>query len=135
LNNGGKQVEYYEITYDQGKGISTVLETTWSTGLSYTTLPGVVEQGFTYVFKIRSKNSVGFSAYSDTLAIKAAQKPDKPDAPTTKMVGEFIEISWFAPNNRGQTIDTYIIRISACDGIAYLTDDSCNGSDSTVVND
>lgn len=87
MNNGGKQVEYYEITYDQGKGINTVLEATWSTGLSYTTLPGVVEQGFTYVFKIRSKNSVGFSAYSDTLAIKAAQKPDKPDAPTTKMVG------------------------------------------------
>ena len=112
-----------------------MLEATWSTGLSYTTLPGVVEQGYTYVFKIRSKNSVGFSAYSDILAIKAAQKPDKPDAPTTKMVGEFIEISWLAPNNRGQVIYKYIIRISAGDGIAYLTDESCNGTDATIVSD
>ena len=51
------------------------------------------------------------------------------------MVGTFIQISWLAPNDRGQDIDAYIIKISAGDGIAYLTDASCDGSLSTVVSD
>ncbi|MEI6370288.1 MAG: hypothetical protein WCO49_11360 [Nostocales cyanobacterium ELA608] len=42
-------------------------------------------------------------------------------------------IEWFASNNRGQAIDAYIIKISSGDGIAYLTDDSCDGTLSTVV--
>lgn len=135
MNNGGKPVDFYEISYDQGRGVYKVLEETWMTGTSYTTNAGVVTQGYTYSFMIRSSNSVGYSLYSDPLSIKAAQKPDKPDAPTTLMVGSDIQISWLAPNNRGQIISAYIIKISAGDGIAYLTDASCNGSLQTVVSD
>jgi len=49
------------------------------------------------------------------------------------MEGTDIVIEWFASNNRGQEISAYIIKISAGDGIAYLTDDSCDGTLSTVV--
>lgn len=51
------------------------------------------------------------------------------------MVGSDIQISWLAPNNRGQTISAYIIKISAGDGIAYLTDPSCDGSLASVISD
>jgi len=64
LNNGGKPVNHYEISYKQGSGQFTVLEATWSTGTSYTTAAGLVEQGYFYTFMIRAVNSVGLSAYS-----------------------------------------------------------------------
>jgi hypothetical protein len=102
LNNGGKPVDFYEISYDQGRDVFVVLEAYWTTGTSYTTNAGLVAQGLTYTFKIRSANSVGYSLDSTTLSIKAAQVPDRPDpAPTTQMVNSDIKISWLAPNNRG----------------------------------
>jgi hypothetical protein len=42
LNNGGKPVDFYEISYDQGRGVFVVLEETWNTGTSYTTEAGLV---------------------------------------------------------------------------------------------
>ena len=42
LNNGGKPVDFYEISYDQGRGVFVVLEETWNTGTSYTTDAGLV---------------------------------------------------------------------------------------------
>lgn len=133
MNDGGKAVDFYEISYSKDGGTYKVLEETWITGTSYTTAAGLVTQESYYSFMIRSVNSVGYSLYSDPLTIKAAQKPDRPAAPSTEMVDSDIRISWLAPNNRGQTIEEYIIRISAGDGIAYLTDASCNGALQTVV--
>jgi len=63
-----------------------VLEAYWTTDTSYTTNAGLVSQGLTYTFKVRSANSVGYSLDSVTLSIKAAQIPDTPAAPTTLMV-------------------------------------------------
>jgi len=113
-----------------------VLEANWNTGTSYTTNAGLVSQGLTYTFKIRSANSVGYSLESTTISIKAAQVPDRPDpAPTTLMVNSDIRISWLAPNNRGQTITAYIVKIRTGDGVSFQADASCDGSLSTVVSD
>ncbi len=78
-----------------------MLEDNWTTGTSYTTAANLVAQSNTYSFKIRSANSVGYSLYSEPYSIKAAQKPDRPDPPTTTMIGTSIKIQWFAPNYRG----------------------------------
>jgi hypothetical protein len=51
------------------------------------------------------------------------------------MVGTNIKISWLAPNNRGQTITAYIIKIREGDGINFSADSTCNGALSTVVSD
>jgi predicted NUDIX family NTP pyrophosphohydrolase len=63
LNNGGKVVEVYEISYAVDSGTFSVLEAAWpqASGTSYTTAANLVEQGKTYTFKIRSRNSVGYS--------------------------------------------------------------------------
>ena len=61
--------------------------------------------------------------------------PDTPNAPTTLMVDSDIRISWLAPNNRGQTITAYIVKIREGDGVNFAADATCNGSLSTVVSD
>lgn len=54
-------------TYSELASSLTVLEYTTSITLT---------EGRTYKFKVRSRNLVGFSPYSTTLEVLAAQKPD-----------------------------------------------------------
>lgn len=67
--NGGNPVLDYRITYEQGDGIYSVLQA----GLeeqSYI-LSGVVT-GVTYSFRVESRNSEGYSSYSEVTSILAA---------------------------------------------------------------
>jgi hypothetical protein len=80
LSDGGDEVAFYRINFDQGLGLWTVLEEEVY-GTDYLFSPLIT--GTTYSFKVEARNSVGFSEYSNTVSIKAAQIPDQPDAPTT----------------------------------------------------
>lgn len=51
------------------------------------------------------------------------------------MIGTNIKISWLAPNNRGDTITSYVIKIRAGDTVNFFTDSSCDGSLTTTVSD
>jgi hypothetical protein len=60
---------------------------------------------------VLARNSYGYSAPSASKSILAAQKPDKPVAPTTTVVGSSVQISWTAPNDRGSAITAYSVKI------------------------
>jgi len=42
----------------------------------------------TYTFKVQSRNSFGYSAYSTPVAILSAQTPNIPAAPSTSFIGD-----------------------------------------------
>ena len=52
--------------------------------------------------------------------ILAAQVPETPDAPTTNVVGDDVQINWVAPDDMGSPINDYKIRIVGQDGEDYL---------------
>jgi hypothetical protein len=67
--------------------------------------------GATYSFVVESRNSVGYSLQSIPISIIAAQKPDVPAAPVTKINGATIIVSWVAPSNGAAAITAYTITI------------------------
>lgn len=78
--NGGLPVLDYRISFDQGSGQDTPLETGVQS-LTYTThslIPGV-----TYRFTVAARNDHGYSEESVFVDVLAAQNPDQPDAPIT----------------------------------------------------
>jgi hypothetical protein len=81
--NGGALVEDYRITYDQSNDDYVVLaslvnvQTFTATSLT---------AGQTYKFKIESRNSYGYSAYSEVLSVLCATNPAIPTAPTSTVV-------------------------------------------------
>lgn len=73
--DGGAQVEDYRVTYDQANDDYVILEsainaqTFTATGLT---------SGLIYKFKVESRNSYGYSEYSDVVSILSAAEPDQP---------------------------------------------------------
>jgi len=64
----------------------------------------------TYSFKVKARNSVGFSDFSLPISILAAQIPDIPLAPTTTISDRWnVVIDWIAPYNGGTPITSYTI--------------------------
>ncbi len=54
--------------------------------------------GVSYKFRIKSKNSFGYSVYSE-LVLLCAFKPEVPLAPTSVLNNDKVTISWIEPNN------------------------------------
>jgi hypothetical protein len=73
---GGSPIINYQISYDQGNNNWIVLATGVTTKTYTTTIPLVA--GITYSFYVQSRNVVGLSIYSQTIAILAARIPDAP---------------------------------------------------------
>jgi hypothetical protein len=68
--------------------------------------------GITYSFKVKSRNIFDFSIlYSNEVSIYTATNPDKPEAPTTTIVGTDVLIQWIAPYNNGLAITKYFLYI------------------------
>ena len=90
--------------------------------------------GNTYKFKVQSRNSVGYSPFSNEVSILAAQVPSTPEAPLTILSGTSVIISWLVPYNGGSTITSYTITIRESDGVTFSEDaTSCDGSDPTIM--
>lgn len=97
-----------------------------------------VTTGTTYSFKVSARNSVGYSDYSESVSILAAQVPDKPLAPSTSVVGpkqaDFVKIEWLAPNNKGYQITSYLIKVRQSDGVTFSEEAvSCDGTDTAII--
>jgi hypothetical protein len=106
--NGGSALIDYKVTYGEQDG-SYNLE-----------VPGITEKSFTveglttgtyYKFKVQSRNAYGLSDFSNEVIVLAAQVPDMPLAPTTSIVGDFVQIDWVQPNEQGKQIIGYQIFI------------------------
>lgn len=65
----------------------------------------------TYTFRVEARNGEGYSPYSLSTSILAAQVPETPDMPHTEVVNENVIISWTAPPSNGSPINGYTITI------------------------
>lgn len=63
--------------------------------------------GVTYEFVVEARNSIGYSAISESLTILHAIPPETPDAPITTNSGQDIVVSWSAPIENGSPITSY----------------------------
>jgi hypothetical protein len=90
-------------------------------------------QGSYYKFKVEARNSVGYSALSDSVTVLCAQLPGVTAAPTTVSVGSNVVISWSAPDDGGTAILAYGIEIQLSDGLSYSSDlANCDGSQAAI---
>jgi hypothetical protein len=78
-----------------------------------------VVYGSFYKFKVRARNTVGISDYSNEIEILCAQEPDKPLAPTLVRNYDQIEITWQAPWSGGSAILSYTIEFRLNDDTSF----------------
>ena len=80
-NNGGTPVIDYRVSFNGGSGsVYTTIES------NIVTLPYIavsLTPGTTYSFIVQSRNAFGYSPFSASVEILAAQPPDRPTAPST----------------------------------------------------
>jgi hypothetical protein len=76
VNVGGTAVIDYTVYYDQGSSTFVQLEAGVTSQFYSTSV--TLSPGTTYVFKVQSRNSVGFSGDSAELSVLAAKLPDAP---------------------------------------------------------
>jgi len=89
-----------------------------------------------YKFRVRSKNAMGWSVFSNIANIQAASLPANPSVMTTSIdsVTGGVVVSWTAPYNNAQTIEKYQVLIFNKITNDWTEDNTyCNGSDSTIL--
>ena len=73
-STGGVPILTYELIYDKGLGNSVFIPL--QSGIAATTFTTVgVSVGLTYAFQVRALTSFGYSDYSSTVSVLAAQMP------------------------------------------------------------
>jgi hypothetical protein len=89
-------------------------------------------EGSTYQFKVEARNVYGFSVFSNTVSILAAQIPDQPfPAPTTTWIPDNVIVSWSIPDSGGSPITGYKVFLRQNDNITYSADlTNCNVTNS-----
>lgn len=131
--NGGTPVLDYTVMYKDSVTDTWEERQTNVIGTSVTITD--LNLALTYTFKVKSRNYLDFSlGYSNEVSIYTATNPDKPDAPTTTIMGENVLIDWVAPADNGLTITKYAIYIQKADP-AYYTQDlvNCNGELQQII--
>lgn len=110
--NGGSAVLDYGVWYDNASGDGTfVLLQNLIVDTSY--LATDLTKGNTYQFKIKARNAYGYSFFTNTVSILAAQEPFTPDAPVTTFdtANDNVIVTWVAPDDGGFEISSYTIYI------------------------
>jgi titin len=103
-----------------------------------------LNKGSTYRFKVEAQNNLGYSFFSNTLEVLAAQVPDQPEAPVTEWVQDeanpddentsTVKVSWVAPDNGGSPITGYRVSFRHSDLASYSEElVSCDMSASTLL--
>ena len=91
--------------------------------------------GQTYQFKVQAHNAIGYGDASTAFSIIAATNPNTPDAPTTAVNGENIQITWTLPYNGGSAVDGYLIKLKGSDNSFYENVVHCDGINTlTIIN-
>lgn len=136
--DGGSAVLSYHLQYDAGSNAVNWIDVIGLSPDSIATnviVSSNIESGTTYGFRVRARNIFGWGPYSAVTYIKAAREPDVPAAPTTSIDSETggVEIAWIAPDERGDTITSYLIEIANKAGDSWTTHASCDGSLPSVI--
>jgi len=67
--------------------------------------------GTTYEFKVESRNSYGYSDFSDVLTLLCAFVPDPPTTVMSANANELVTITWNEPIENGSPVTAYKIYI------------------------
>jgi len=90
--------------------------------------------GTTYEFKVESRNSYGYSAYSSTTSLLCAYIPDPPATVTTTNTNDQVTVSWSDPVANGQAVHAYRFYVLQSDGVTYTEETTdCDGTNASVV--
>jgi large repetitive protein len=90
--------------------------------------------GVTYNFKVQSRNSHGFSDYSDEVTLLCAFKPDAPLTVTTSISNSDVIVSWSNPVDNGSPITGYQVYVVQHNSAIYtLESTECDGSTTDVI--
>jgi len=83
-SNGGSTVIDYQVWWDKGLNTFELLQSNVS-AKTFTQSAGVSDGK--YQFKLKARNAVGFSTFSEIVTIIAAKVPDTPVTPSTVVNG------------------------------------------------
>jgi hypothetical protein len=76
--------------------------------------------GVTYQFKIESRNSYGYSPYSNSITLLCAYVPDPPASVSTQNSADKVIITWSSPVTNGSPITAFKIFIRQTDQTTYI---------------
>ncbi len=89
--------------------------------------------GVTYQFRVESRNSYGYSAYSSSISLLCAYKPDPPLTVTTANSNNQVTITWTTPVTNGSPITSFKIYIRNIDLSFIQETGSCDGTSATII--
>jgi hypothetical protein len=90
--------------------------------------------GQAYRFRVKSRNSYGYSVYSNEVSFTSGMIPNQPQAPSTTVSNENVVVSWIAPADNGSPITGYKLLFIKSDGLSYEESTTgCDGSNPTIV--
>lgn len=90
--------------------------------------------GLNYQFKVEARNSYGFSAYSDTLQLLCAFKPEAPLTVTTTNLNDKVVVDWAEPVSNGSPITAYKVYIANEAGNEFSQESAdCDGTSAAVI--
>jgi hypothetical protein len=91
--------------------------------------------GVIYQFKVESRNSYGYSAYSSSISLLCAYKPDPPLTVMTANSDNQVKITWKTPVTNGSPITSFKIYIRNIDLVFIQETSSCDGASTTIISD
>ena len=90
--------------------------------------------GVTYEFKIESRNSYGYSAFSETITLLCAFKPDPPAYVATFNTNELVTITWTEPVANGSPFTAYKILVQEKESGTFTQESiDCDGTSANVI--
>ena len=105
---GGDIIIDYRVSIASAGGSFSIL----ASGVIPTTFTATsLTAGVTYQFKVESRNSYGYSAYSSPITMLCAFIPEPPTTVSTTNSADQVVISWSAPVTNGSPITSYRIYI------------------------
>lgn len=118
--NGGSAITYNEFQCSTDSGASWG-SCTWANVSSTRADATGLQAGSTYLFRVRSGNSVGVSEYSDpSPSALAASVPSTMPAPTVASKSETsISLNWDTPSSNGSTITDFVLEKSDNGGTTW----------------
>ena len=128
---GGAVIEDYRINIaEQGQAFSVLASGITDTAYLATDLTF----GVNYEFKIESRNSYGYSAYSESITLLCAFKPEPPLTLSTANTNELVTITWDEPIANGSPITAFKVLVQEKDSGAFTHEAvDCDGTIADIV--
>jgi hypothetical protein len=121
-SNGGAAITDYEVQYSSNNGTTWITFADGTSPTPLTTVTGLTN-GTTYVFRVRSMNVAGISAFSPATApLLLRTFPDAPPSISVTPGPSSVNLSWAVPaDDGGSPISDYTIQYSSNSGLVWTT--------------